>query len=148
EYIQDEYENVVIIKEASKGYEEAPPIILQGHMDMVCEKTKESTHDFLRDGIELIVDGDYLHGNNTTLGGDNGIAIAYALAFLDDDNLKHPRLEVIITTDEEVGMEGVIGLDVSNLKGKYLINMDSEDEGVLLTSSAGGLTGSCEIPIK
>jgi dipeptidase D len=147
EYFQDEYENVVIIKEATKGYEEAPAIILQGHMDMVCEKIKESTHDFLNDGIELLVDGDYLRGNNTTLGGDNGIALAYALAFLDDKELEHPRLEAVFTTDEEVGMEGAIGLDVSSLQGKYLINMDSEDEGTLLSSSAGGLTGTCELPI-
>ncbi len=148
EYIQDEFENVVIIKEASQGYENAPPIILQGHMDMVCEKTPESNHDFMKDGIELIVDGDYLRANNTTLGADNGIAVAYALALLDDDMLKHPRLEVVITTDEEVGMDGAIGLDVSILKAKYLINMDSGEEGTLLISSAGGLTASNEIPVN
>lgn len=147
EYIQDEYENVVIIKEASKGYEDAPAIILQGHMDMVCEKTPESTHDFLKDGIEIIIDGDYIKANNTTLGADNGVALAYALALLDDDELEHPRLEAVFTTDEEVGMDGAIGLDVSALKGKYLINMDSGEEGILLTSSAGGLSGYCEIPI-
>lgn len=148
EYIQDEFENVVIIKEASPGYEDAPAIILQGHMDMVCEKTPESNHDFLNDGIELIVDGDYLRANNTTLGADNGIALAYTLAFLDDETLKHPRLEAVFTTDEEVGMDGAIGLDVSNLKAKYLINMDSGEEGTLLISSAGGLTASNEIPVS
>lgn len=146
-YIQDEYENVVIIKEASKGYEEAETIILQGHMDMVCEKTPDSDHDFLKDTIEIIIDGDYIRANNTTLGADNGIALAYALALLDDNELEHPRLEAVFTTDEEVGMDGAIGLDVSSLKGKYLINMDSGEEGVLLTSSAGGLNGYCDIPI-
>ncbi len=146
-YIQDEYENVIIIKEASKGYEDAETIILQGHMDMVCEKTPDSDHDFLKDAIEIIIDGDYIRANNTTLGADNGIALAYALALLDDNELEHPRLEAVFTTDEEVGMDGAIGLDVSSLKGKYLINMDSGEEGVLLTSSAGGLNGYCEIPI-
>ena len=147
EYIQDEHENVIIIKEASSGYEDVPAIILQGHMDMVCEKTPNSTHDFLKDGVEIMMDGDYIRANNTTLGADNGIALAYVLALLDDDDLKNPRLEAIFTTDEEVGMDGAIGLDVSSLKGKYLINMDSGEEGVLLTSSAGGLNGYCEIPI-
>ncbi|MFU0826567.1 MAG: M20-dimer domain-containing protein [Lachnoclostridium sp.] len=147
-YIQDEYENVVIIKEASAGYENAPAIIIQGHMDMVCEKTNDCTHDFLTEGIELYLDGDFIHADRTTLGADNGIAVAYALALLDDDALKHPRIEAVFTTDEEVGMEGAIGLDVSVLKGKYLINADSEAEGVLWTSSAGGLTSTCEIPIN
>mgnify|MGYP001264852444 CR=1 FL=1 len=98
-YIQDEYENVIIIKEASKGYEDAETIILQGHMDMVCEKTPDSDHDFLKDAIEIIIDGDYIRANNTTLGADNGIALAYALALLDDNELEHPRLEAVFTTD-------------------------------------------------
>ncbi len=148
EYFQDEFENVVVIKEASLGYEAAPAIILQGHMDMVCEKSNDSTHDFLTQGIELLVDGDYIHADRTTLGADNGIAIAYTLALLIDEDLQHPRIEAIFTTDEEIGMEGAMGLDVSNLKGKYLLNLDSEDEGTLLTSSAGGLTSTCELPIK
>ncbi|BCJ95205.1 aminoacyl-histidine dipeptidase [Anaerocolumna cellulosilytica] len=148
EYVQDEYENVVIIKEASKGYENAPAVIIQGHMDMVCEKTNDCTHDFLTEGIDLFVDGDYIHADRTTLGADNGIALAYSLAFLEDETLKHPRIEAIFTTDEEVGMDGAIGLDVSILKGKYLINVDSEEEGSLLISSAGGLTATCELPVK
>ncbi|MDF2800496.1 MAG: hypothetical protein K0S61_399 [Anaerocolumna sp.] len=147
-YKQDEFENVIIIKEASVGYEEAPPVIIQGHMDMVCEKTSDCTHDFLTEGIDLYVDGDYVHADRTTLGGDNGIAVAYGLSLLDDETLKHPRLEVIFTTDEEIGMDGAIGVDVSQLKGKYLLNVDSEDEGTILTSSAGGLTGTCDLPIK
>lgn len=148
EYVQDEYENVVIIKEATNGYENAPAIIIQGHMDMVCEKSNDCTHDFLTEGIELFVDGDYVHADRTTLGADNGIAVAYALALLDDASFTHPRIEAVFTTDEEIGMEGAIGLDVSILKGKYLINADSEDEGVLWTSSAGGLTSTCDLPVK
>jgi dipeptidase D len=148
EHFQDEFENVVIIKEASSGYENVPAIMIQGHMDMVCEKTNDSTHDFLTQGIELLVDGDYIHADRTTLGADNGIALAYTLAFLDDDGLQHPRIEALFTTDEEVGMDGAIGLDVSKLKGKYLLNVDSEDEGTILTSAAGGLTGTCVLPIK
>lgn len=148
QYVQDEYENVVIIKEASSGYENAPAVILQGHMDMVCEKTNDCTHDFLTEGIELFVEGDYIHADRTTLGADNGIAVAYALALLEDTTLSHPRIEVVITTDEETGMDGAMGVDVSILKGRYLINADSENEGVLWTSSAGGLTSTCELPVN
>lgn len=144
---QDEFENVVIIKEAAPGYENSPAVIIQGHMDMVCEKTNDCSHDFLKEGIELYVDGDFIHADRTTLGADNGIALAYALALLDDASLKHPRLEIIFTTDEEIGMDGAIGVDVSMLKGKYLINADSESEGVLWTSSAGGLTCDCVLPV-
>ncbi|NLZ84025.1 MAG: aminoacyl-histidine dipeptidase, partial [Clostridiales bacterium] len=106
QYTQDEANNVVIVKDATPGYENIPAIILQGHMDMVCEKVKEYTHDFTKDGIKLIVDGDYIHGDGTTLGADNGIAVAYILAAFSDETLEHPRLEAIITTDEEVGMKG------------------------------------------
>lgn len=148
EHYQDEFENVIIIKEATSGYENAPAIMIQGHMDMVCEKSNDCDHDFTTQGIELHVTDDYIHADRTTLGADNGIAVAYALALLDDETLQHPRLEVLITTDEEVGMDGAIGLDVSNLKGKYLLNLDSEDEGTILTSSAGGLTGTANIPIN
>ncbi len=147
-YIQDEYENVVIIKEATPGYENATAIILQGHMDMVCEKTNDCTHDFLTQGIELYVDGDYIHADRTTLGADNGIAVAYTLALLDDASLKHPRIEAVFTTDEETGMDGAIGLDVSALQGKYLLNIDSENEGSLWTSSAGGLTSTCDLSVN
>lgn len=147
EYTQDEANNVIMIKEASAGYENEPAIILQGHMDMVCEKKKDHTHDFLKDGIELIVEGDYLHANGTTLGADNGIAVAYIMAILSDETLQHPRIEAIITTDEEVGMHGAKALDLSHLKGKYMINLDSEEEGYLLCSCAGGLTGTSTLPI-
>ncbi len=148
EYTQDEAKNVIIIKPASPGYEDEPAVILQGHMDMVCEKRKEDTHDFLKDGIKLVVEGDYIHADGTTLGADNGIAVAYIMAVLSDETLKHPRIEAIITTDEEVGMHGAKALDLSKLQGKYMINLDSEEEGYLLCSCAGGLTGTSSFPLK
>jgi len=148
EYNRDSANNIIMIKEATPGYENEPAIMLQGHMDMVCEKLKDSIHDFLKDGIKLLVDGDYLHADGTTLGADNGIAVAYILALFSDDTLKHPRLEAVITTDEEVGMHGAKALDLSGLKAKYMINLDSEEEGYLLASCAGGLTGTCFLPIK
>lgn len=148
EYTQDELNNVIIIKKATPGYENESAIILQGHMDMVCEKRKEYTHDFLKEGIHLIVDGDFLHADGTTLGADNGIAVAYILAIFNDESLKHPRLEAIITSDEEVGMNGAKALELSHLQGKYMINLDSEEEGYLLCSCAGGLTGTSILPVK
>ncbi len=148
EYTQDNAYNVIMIKEASPGYEDEAAIILQGHMDMVCEKEKEGSHDFSKDPIKLMVDGDFLHADGTTLGADNGIAVAYILALFSDQSLKHPRLEAIITTDEEVGMKGAKALDLSYLQGKYMINLDSEEEGYLLASCAGGLSGIGTLPIK
>lgn len=148
EYTQDEAYNVIMIKPATPGYENEPAIILQGHMDMVCEKKKDYTHDFLKDEIKLVLEGDYLHADGTTLGADNGIAVAYILALLSDETLEHPRLEAVITSDEEVGMNGAKALDVSCLQGKYMINLDSEEEGHLLCSCAGGLTGTSILPVK
>ena len=147
-YYQDESNNVVIYKDASEGYEEAPVTILQGHCDMVAEKTPESDHDFEKDGLKLMVEGDYLTADGTTLGGDDGIAVAYMMAVLDDDSLKHPSLECVITTDEEIGLLGAKALDTSVLKGSYLINMDSEEEGYLWISCAGGLSGISRIPVE
>ena len=147
-YYQDESDNVVIYKNASEGYEDAPVTILQGHCDMVAEKTPESDHDFEKDGLKLMVEGDYLTADGTTLGGDDGIAVAYMMAVLDDDSLKHPALECVITTDEEIGLLGAKALDTSVLNGKYLINMDSEEEGYLWISCAGGLSGISRIPVE
>ena len=147
-YIQDESNNVIIFKDASKGYEKAPCVILQGHMDMVCEKTPESSHDFTKDPLELVVEGDYVSAKDTTLGGDDGIAVAYALALLEDDSLCHPALEVLITVDEEIGLLGAAALDTTPLKGRYLINLDSEEEGYLWVGCAGGLTAQTNIPVK
>jgi len=148
ECTQDAANNVVMIKEATPGYEKEPAIILQGHMDMVCEKRKEYTHDFLKDEIKLILEGDNLHADGTTLGADDGMALAYIMAMFTDDTLEHPRLEAVITTDEEVGMHGAKALDLSKLQGKYMINIDSEEEGYVLCSCAGGLTGTSTLPVK
>lgn len=136
---QDKVKNVVIHKEASFGYEDRPVVILQGHMDMVAAKSKDSDHNFDTDPIKLIVEGDYLRADNTTLGADNGIAIAIMLAILDDDTIKHPKLECIMTTSEETSMDGILALTNEHLSGKYILNLDTEEEGVFIVSSAGGI---------
>ena len=148
EYYQDELKNVIIIKEATKGYEELEPVILQGHMDMVCEKEKDCTIDFEKDGLLLEIVGDYISAKGTTLGGDDGIALAYALAILDSDSIQHPRIEFVCTVSEEVGMEGATGIDLSMLKGKRLINLDSEEEGIFLVGCAGGCSAECILPLN
>ena len=148
EYYQDGLNNVIIIKEATSGYEEVEPVIIQGHMDMVCEKEPDCTIDFEKDPLSLQIEGDYITANGTTLGGDDGIAVAYALAILDSDTIAHPRLEFICTVSEEVGMEGAKGIDVSMLKGKKLLNLDSEDEGMMLVSCAGGCSAECVLPAE
>ncbi len=135
---QDEANNVVIKKAGTLGLENKPVVALQGHLDMVCEKNKGTEHDFLTQGIDLVVDGDFIRANGTTLGADNGIAVAMSLALLDSDDLAHPPLEVIFTTDEEVGLLGAAALNCDDLKATYMINIDSEAEGVLTTSCAGG----------
>lgn len=137
-YTQDGLNNVIIRKKASKGYENSPTVILQGHLDMVCEKDSDCNIDFLHDGLKLKVNGDFVSADGTTLGGDDGIAVAMALSVLDDDTLLHPPLEVLFTTDEETGMYGAAGLDASLLNGKILLNIDSEDEGILTAGCAGG----------
>lgn len=147
EHYQDELNNVVIIKEASEGYENAEPVIIQGHMDMVCEKENGSTIDFEKDGLELYVDDGFVKAKDTTLGGDDGIAVAYALALLDSKELKHPRLEVVITVDEEIGMLGAVDIDLSMLKGHIMLNIDSDVEGEFLTSCAGGMSINSSIPV-
>ncbi|SHH24400.1 aminoacyl-histidine dipeptidase [Tepidibacter thalassicus] len=139
EVIQDKALNIIIKKPGTKGYENAPTVILQGHMDMVCEKNKETVHNFEKDPIKLRIVDDFIYATDTTLGADNGIAMAYALAILESNNIPHPPLEVLITTEEETGMGGAMALDSSNLTGKYLINLDSEEEGYLLVSCAGGV---------
>ena len=148
EVIQDEALNVIIKKDASKGYEDAPTIILQGHMDMVCEKNQDTEHDFEKDPIDFIIEGDFIRANGTTLGADNGIAVAYALAILDSTDIAHPALEVLITTEEETGMGGALALNPEHLKGRILINIDSEEEGVLLVSCAGGVRARVVVPVE
>ena len=134
----DRFGNVIIRKSASPGRGDRPPVILQGHLDMVCEQEADCRKDMTEEGLDLFVDGDLIGAHGTTLGGDDGIAVAMALAILADDTLPHPPLEVLFTTDEETGMDGAQGLDVSRLTGCTLINMDSEAEGVLTVGCAGG----------
>ncbi|WP_276881292.1 beta-Ala-His dipeptidase [Anaerococcus tetradius] len=139
EVIQDEALNVIIRKKASKGYEDRPTVALQGHMDMVCVKEDDSDHDFEKDPIELKIEDGWLTANGTTLGGDDGIGVAFIMGILDDDSLEHGPIEAIITTGEETSMVGANAIDLSQLKAKYLINIDSEEEGVLTIGCAGGL---------
>ncbi len=146
--VQDEAWNVVIKKEASSGYEGAPTVIIQGHLDMVCEKDGDSPVDFQKDSLKLAVDGDFVYAEGTTLGGDDGIAVAMALAVLADDSLRHPPLECIFTTDEEIGLLGAGELDTSSLKGRRMINIDSEEEGIFTVSCAGGMRSECILPVS
>lgn len=139
ETIQDSALNIIIKKPATEGYENAPTVIIQGHMDMVCEKNNDTVHDFEKDPIKLRIDGDNIFATGTTLGADNGIAVAYAMAILSSNEIPHPALEVLITTDEETGMGGAMAIDRKNLDGKILLNIDSEEEGYLLVSCAGGV---------
>ena len=145
---QDSLNNVVIIKEATEGYGDAPAVILQGHLDMVCEKAPDCSLDMAWEGLRLRTDGRWIWAEGTTLGGDDGIAVAMALAVLDAGDLPHPRLEAVFTVDEEVGMEGAVGLDVSCLRGRTMLNVDSEVEGVLTVSCAGGVRATCHIPVE
>ncbi len=147
-YVQDESNNVVIYKPASEGYEEHPTVILQGHLDMVCEKDGNCDIDFSTDGLRLRHDGEYIFAEGTTLGGDDGIAVAYALALLSDKELRHPPLEAVFTVDEEIGMLGADAMDMSVLQGRRLLNCDSEDEGVLTVSCAGGATAKLTLPLE
>ncbi len=145
---QDSHNNVVIRKPASAGYETHKTVILQGHLDMVCEKEPECGIDFTTDGLTLQCEGDFVFAEGTTLGGDDGIAVAMALAILEDDTLCHPPIEALFTTDEETGMYGAEGLDASVLAGKTLINIDSEEEGILTVSCAGGARAGITIPLS
>lgn len=147
EWYQDGDNNVVIIKEATKGYEESDALIIQGHLDMVCEKESGCPKNMDTEGLDIYVDGDLVKAKQTTLGGDDGIAVAMAMAILEDKTLRHPRLEVVFTTDEETGMFGAMALDVSPLKGKMLLNIDSEVEGIFTVSCAGGNLATCKLPL-
>ena len=135
---QDAWNNVMISKDASAGREKEKGIIIQGHLDMVAEKTSDSTHDFSRDGLELMTEGGFLMAKDTTLGADDGIAVAIGLAILEDETLSHPHLEVIFTTDEETGMDGAKNIDLSDVTGSYVLNLDSEDEGIMTAGCSGG----------
>jgi dipeptidase D len=147
EVIQDDVLNVIIKKPGTAGHENAPIVILQGHMDMVNEKNQNTEHDFDKDPLKLRIEGDMLYATGTTLGADNGIAMAYALALLASTDITHPPLEVLMTTDEETGMSGAMGLHPEHINGRILINMDSEEEGHLLVSCAGGVRTTAALKI-
>ena len=145
---RDSANNVVIYKDATAGYENAQPVILQGHLDIVCQKDADRDIDFEKDGIDIYVDGDYIKARGTTLGADNGIAVAMIMAILDSDDIAHPPVEALFTTDEEIGMIGASQLDGSKFKGKRLINLDSEEQDKLTVSCAGGSEFEMIIPVK
>ncbi len=147
-YEQDELNNVIMFQEGTAGYEDHEPVILQGHMDMVCEKDPDCPIDMDTQGLDVTHDGEYVFAKGTTLGGDDCIAVAYALTLLADKTIAHPPLEVILTVDEETGMDGAAGIDLSRLKGRTLLNMDSEDEGVFTVSCAGGARGTICLPTE
>ena len=146
-YIRDVSNNVIIFKDGTPGYEGSAPVILQGHLDMVCERTPDSAVDPEKDGLILRVEDGFLSAAGTTLGGDDGIAVAFALAILDADDIPHPPLEVVFTVDEETGMLGAAALDCSPLRARTMLNLDSEEEGVLLVSCAGGVSAACHLPV-
>lgn len=148
EYQQDALGNIIMIKEATAGYEDAPPVMIQGHMDMVAVSDKDCDIDMGKEGLRLAVDGDRIYAKGTSLGADDGIAVAYALAILSSDTLKHPRLEVVVTVEEEVGMDGANGIDLSICRAKRLINLDSEEEGYLLAGCAGGAGFQIRYPLQ
>jgi dipeptidase D len=147
-YRQDSLGNVIIKKKASVDYEEQPLLILQGHMDMVAVKRPGMVKDLTKEGIEPILVGDRVRGEGTSLGGDDGIALAYGLAVLSDDTLAHPALEVVFTVGEEVGMDGARGIDLSGIRGRRLVNLDSEEEGIFCVGCAGGARLDAHIPVK
>ncbi|EOD00779.1 aminoacyl-histidine dipeptidase [Caldisalinibacter kiritimatiensis] len=148
EVIQEDCLNVIIKKPGTEGYENAPTVILQGHMDMVCAKREDLDFDFTKDSIPVVVDGDMIKTEGTTLGGDNGIAVAMAMAILESDDIPHPPLVALFTVAEETGMDGVLNLNPEHISGDILINIDSEEEGVILTSCAGGVNNIVHLPIE
>ena len=146
-YIQDDADNVIMFAPATAGYEDHPTIILQGHMDMVCEQDADCTIDMAAEGLDVTHDGNMVFARGTTLGADNGIAVAMGLAILADKTIPHPPIELLITSDEEIGLLGAAAADLSELKGKALINLDSEGEGVFTVSCAGGCVANIGLPV-
>lgn len=144
---QDDVYNVIIKKPASAGAEDAPAVMMQGHIDMVCDKLAGVEHDFATDGIDLVVKDGILTANGTTLGADNGVAVALMMMVLDDDSLAHPAIECVFTTDEETGLVGAESLDKSQIDARIMINLDSEEEGVATVSCAGGVVATCTRPV-
>lgn len=148
EYYQDELNNVIMIREASAGYEDHRPYIIQGHLDMVCEKNSDVEIDFEKDGLDLYIEDGFIKARGTTLGADDGIAIAYGLALLEMEELLSPRLEVVFTVDEETGMYGAEAIDLSMLRGRDWLNLDSPEEHVFLCGCAGGINSSIQFPLE
>ena len=146
--IKDDACNVIIYKDGTEGYENSPAVILQGHLDMVCQKEEDYEIDFEKDSLDLYVDGDFIKAKGTTLGADNGIAVAMIMSILADNTISHPPIEAVFTTDEEVGMLGALELDMKNLKAKKMINIDSEDPEVVTVSCAGGSDFTAKIPLE
>ncbi len=146
-YVQDSLNNVIIFGAGTCGYESHEPVIIQGHMDMVCEKNADCPINMDTDGLDITHDGKYIFAKGTTLGGDDGIAIAYGLALLADTSIPHPPIELVCTVDEETGMDGAAGIDLSSLKGRTMLNIDSEEEGVFTVSCAGGAKATVSMPI-
>lgn len=144
---QDEHNNVVIWKDGTPGYENAPAVILQGHLDMVCAKDEQCKKDMAVEGLDLFIDGDLIGARGTSLGGDDGIAVAMALAILDSKDIPHPPLEAVFTIDEEVGLVGADKFDAFDLNGRYFLNIDSEVEGILTVSCAGGSRNTVTLPL-
>ena len=147
EYIQDELNDVIIFVPGTCGMEDHTPVIIQGHMDMVCEKDADCPIDMDKEGLDIAHDGEYIFAKGTTLGGDDGIAVAFAMALAADKSIPHPPLELVITVDEETGMFGAAGIDLSMLKGRMLLNIDSEEEGIFTVSCAGGARSTIHMPI-
>ena len=145
-YIQDELNNVIIFVPGTGDKQDHAPVIIQGHMDMVCEKDADCPIDMEKEGLDITHDGNYIFANGTTLGGDDGIAVAFAMALAADKSLVHPPLELVITVDEETGMYGAAGIDLSMLKGRMLLNIDSEEEGIFTVSCAGGARSTIRVP--
>ncbi len=146
--VQDELGNIIIVKDAAAGYEDVETMILQGHMDMVAVTDPGVAVDMTREALKLCIDGGRIRAEGTSLGGDDGIAVAYALALLDAQDIAHPRLEVVLTVDEETGMQGAKAIDLSVLRGRRLINLDQEEEGVIITSCAGGARMEVSLPLR
>ena len=147
-YHQDEMNNVILFAPGTCGMEDRPPVILQGHIDMVCEKEASCPIDMAAEGLDVTHDDTCVYAKGTTLGGDDGIAAAMAMALLADDTIPHPPLEVVMTTEEEIGLLGATAIDLSQLKGRTLINLDSEAEGVFTVSCAGGCTACISLPVE
>ncbi len=146
EAARDKMNNVVIKKSASKGYEDRPTVVLQAHLDMVCEKERDCNIDFEKEGITLLLEGDWITAKGTTLGGDDGIGVAMILAILADDSLPHPPIEALFTVDEEIGLLGADGLNENLITGRKMINIDMEEEGILTVSCAGGAVSKITLP--